>query len=79
MTHVAKLLLLLIIISTSLTGCSPKILRCKVPYTEVPVIDNSPCELGESYNTCTKIKVVKNYEAQKKYAEVLLENTRVCQ
>jgi hypothetical protein len=49
--------------------------KCVVPYTEEPVIDNA------HYETYPQIvvKALQNYTAMKEYAEVLLENSKVCQ
>ena len=77
-----QLIKMLLIFSTiiSISGCNeeckPIPQKCVVPYTEEPIIDNSQC-----YNniTCVIKKALKNYEAQKDYAERLKNNSEVCQ
>ena len=50
--------------------------RCVIPYTELPIIDNTPCGVGEY--KCIYYKTLKNYEAQKEYGERLKSNSEVC-
>ena len=76
---VVKMLCLALII-TVISGCSHKESvvipqQCIIPYTPLPMIDNSPC-----YNNfkCIHDKCLKNYEAQKNYADTLLVNSGVC-
>ena len=78
MLHVKMLLICLITISIS--GCSkeeckPIPQKCIVPYTDEPTIDNENCD---NNTTCTIKKALKNYEAQKDYAERLKNNSEVC-
>ena len=79
MQLVKMLLIALIIISIS--GCSkqeckPIPQKCVVPYTDEPIIDNSLCSKNDY--KCAHDKNIKNYEAQKDYAERLKNNSEVC-
>jgi len=49
---------------------------CHVPYTPLPIIDNTLCP-AKDYK-CIHDKDLKNYEAQKAYAETLKNNSEVC-
>lgn len=74
-----KMLCSLLII-TFIDGCALKTVpvpqRCVVPPTDEPIIDNTPCP-KEDYK-CKAQKSLKNYEAQKKYAKDLKNNSEVC-
>ena len=76
---VVKMLCLALII-TVISGCSHKESvalpqRCVVLYTPLPMIDNTPCDNNFK---CIHDKCLKNYEAQKLYAQMLLNNSEVC-
>lgn len=75
------MMLCLILITISIEGCAPKPCpsvpqKCRVPYTELPEIDNTICP--EKDYKCIHDKGLKNYEAQKKYADTLRNNSEVC-
>jgi len=61
------------------TGCCPKCptipQRCIVELPSEPIIDNESC--GGDVK-CVAEKGLKNYEAQKLYAETLKNNAGVC-
>lgn len=58
------------------TICAPIPQKCRVPYTELPKIDNTLCD-DQNYSCITQ-KVLLNYEAMKEYADTLLSNSQVC-
>lgn len=69
-----------IIAAFMLHGCADKVPMmklCHVPYTPLPVINNTPCP--EKDYKCIHDKDLLNYEAQKTYGETLRSNSEVCQ
>jgi hypothetical protein len=77
-----------LMLSTTLTillfdGCCPKPtpcpvipMRCVVPYTPLPDINNTLCE--DTDFKCISAKVLTNYESVKEYADTLKSNSEVC-
>lgn len=67
---------------TFFNGCAEKTeipivpQKCKVPYTDLPIIDNRLCD-DKNY-TCIVKKTLLNYENMKLYAEKLRTNSEVC-
>lgn len=83
MQHVIALLVILI--TMLISGCStceqsiehvyvPQ--KCVVPETEEPILNNAKCDKLD-YN-CAVVKVLSNYEAMKRYAELLKYNSEAC-
>lgn len=58
------------------TVCAPIPQKCRVPYTELPKINNSLCD--DNNYSCITVKALSNYEAMKAYADTLLSNSQVC-
>lgn len=79
-TQLAVMLCSFLIITVINTGCCPKCptipQRCIVELPTEPIIDNEPCHNDDS--ACISKKNLKNYEAQKLYAETLRNNAGAC-
>jgi len=76
--YLVKMLLSMLMIISFSGCCKNEIVpqKCKVPFTEEPMIDNEKCEDGN--NGCVISKALRNYEAQKDYANRLKINSEVC-
>lgn len=64
----------------SISGCTPKTVyinvpvKCKIPETQEPSIENTSCDTL----LCASKVCVKNYNKMKEYAEKLKANSEVC-
>lgn len=82
MRQTAIALCLLSTITLFNSGCAEKSeipiipQKCKVPYTELPIIDNKLCD--DNNYTCITQKALINYENMKLYADKLRTNSEVC-
>lgn len=67
--------LLVSLISIVFSGCAPAFQQCKTPDVVKPTIRNHSCDGNFE---CVYEKVMKNYEEQKKYGQLLEEANKVC-